>query len=73
MLARKSSFGGGQSSQGPNAGNTGPTPGVVGGGGGILDHPSMYHSSAGATNADYGPSGDNTTFFTSIMNETIYN
>ena len=68
MLARKSSFGGGPSSQGPNAGNAGTTPGAIGGGGGMLDHPSMYHSTAGATNADYGPSGDICkTFFTSIL------
>jgi hypothetical protein len=61
MLARKSSFGGGPSSQGQNAGNAGTTPGAVGGGGGMLDHPSMYHS--GTTNADYGPSGEtNKTF-----------
>ncbi len=57
MLGRKSSFGGGQSSQGPNAGASGPAPGLTGGGGGgllSLDHPSsMYHSAA-----DYGPSDE---------------
>lgn len=55
MLGRKSSFGGGQISQGPNAGASGIAPGLTGGGGLLsLDHPSsMYHSTA-----DYGASDE---------------
>ena len=52
MLGRKSSFGGGQA-------NIGPVPATSNALPGLLEHPSsIFHSTGGATNADYGPSDE---------------